>query len=69
MNMEEFLCPACGVPLRMKYHGMYGSFEERCLGCGADLVFKVARGSCHVSLGFQRSGMHGPILRSSSMQF
>jgi len=61
VSEKRFACPSCGVPLLIKFWG-YGIDKCRCMECGADLIFDHDQCSCKVSLGFMRSGRHGPIL-------
>ena len=63
---KKFSCPSCGDPLRVGFWGS-GIDKSRCPECGADLIFDHSHGSCRVSLGFMRSGMHGPMLSQCGM--
>ena len=57
-------CPECGSLLDVSHLGSQTRCE-RCPGCGADLMFETSGRCARVSVGFQRSGMHGPVLSAN----
>lgn len=60
-------CPECGEHINVQYRGSHVR-NDKCPSCGADLLFDVDGSKCRVSLGFQCSGMHGPLLKKGMIK-